>query len=381
MRVAIIGGGIFGAATAAKLTEDGFSICLFERLPGLMQGTTSVANRLHRGFHYPRDEQTARQCIRGFHAFRESFEAAVLPGVFNAYFIAREGSLTSPENFLSFCRRLSLPYREIDPDKFLPSVANVSLGILTGEVMYDPFILNRLLKDRLCTANVEQRFNSEVIDLRRKNGGYEVVTSDGNSDYFDAVVNCCYGDSNRLTARLGHSVQARQYEYVAASVIELDLPQTVSVSVLDGPFMCMLPFGTGREYLLYHVDQGVIAQDTTEFIDRKWLSPATSPFAAVNKDQWFDAQLASCCTFIPALKDCRLKSFVECPRMVQADSDDTDARQSILTEYEPGYIGVFSGKINHSVWVANEIAEMLGTSMATARKISLSARGGISANT
>ena len=131
MRVAIIGGGIFGAATAAKLTEDGFSICLFERLPGLMQGTTSVANRLHRGFHYPRDEQTARQCIRGFHAFGESFEAAVLPGVFNAYFIAREGSLTSPEDFLNFCRRLSLPFREIDPDNQNPYVADCpSIGPL-----------------------------------------------------------------------------------------------------------------------------------------------------------------------------------------------------------------------------------------------------------
>lgn len=364
MRVAIIGGGIFGAMTAAKLAEDGFSICMFERLPGLMQGTTSVANRLHRGFHYPRDDQTARQCMRGFDAFRESFEAAVVPGVFNAYFIANEGSLTSPEDFLNFCRRLSLPFREIDPDKFLPPVTNVSLGILTGEVMYDPFILNRLLKDRLCAASVEQRFHSDVIDIRRQNGGYEIVTSDGNSDYFNAVVNCSYADSNRLTARLGHSVQARQYEYVAASIIELDLPQTVSISVLDGPFMCMLPFGTGSEYLLYHVDQGVIAQDTTEFIDPNWLHPETSPFAAVNKQQWFDDQLASCCMFIPALKDCCLKTFVQCPRMVLADSDDTDARPSILTEYEPGYIGVFSGKINHSVWVANEIAEILRTSVA-----------------
>lgn len=364
MRVAIIGGGIFGAATAAKLSEHGFSICVLERLPGLMQGTTRVANRLHRGFHYPRDEPTVRQCMRGFHAFRENFEAAVLPGVFNAYFIASEGSLTSPEDFLSFCHRLSLPYREIEPSEFLPPVANVSLGILTGEVMYDPFILNRLLQDRLCAAKVEQRFNSDVIDIRHKNGGYEIITSDGNSDHFDAVVNCSYADSNRLTARLGHSIQARQYEYVAASIIEFDLPQTVSISVLDGPFMCMLPFGTGCEYLLYHVDQGVIAQDTTEFIDRNWLSPETSPFAAVNKQQWFDAQLASCCAFIPALKDCRLKTFVQSPRMVPADSDATDARQSILTEHEPGYISVFSGKINHSVWVAEEIAAMLGTPVA-----------------
>jgi hypothetical protein len=49
---------------------------------------------------------------------------------------------------------------------------------------------------------------------------------------------------------------------------------------------------------------------------------------------------------------------------VTAGSDATDARQSILTEHGPGYIGVFSGKVNHSVWVADEIAEMIGTSVA-----------------
>jgi hypothetical protein len=38
----------------------------------------------------------------GFNSFREAFAAAVLPGVFNAYFIAREDSLTSPSNFLEF---------------------------------------------------------------------------------------------------------------------------------------------------------------------------------------------------------------------------------------------------------------------------------------
>ena len=81
---------------------------LFERLPVLMQGTTSLANRLHCGFHYPRHEETARQCMRGFNSFREAFGAAILPGVFNAYFIARENSLTSPSDFLEFCGRMKL---------------------------------------------------------------------------------------------------------------------------------------------------------------------------------------------------------------------------------------------------------------------------------
>jgi L-2-hydroxyglutarate oxidase LhgO len=80
MKIAVIGGGVFGAMTAARLVEVGETVSLFERLPALMQGTTSVANRLHQGFHYPRDDETARQCMRGYEIFKETFAAAILPG-------------------------------------------------------------------------------------------------------------------------------------------------------------------------------------------------------------------------------------------------------------------------------------------------------------
>ena len=69
------------------------------------------------------DEETARQCKRGFTRFKKEFADAVLPVVSNAYFISREGSLTSPSEFLAFCQRMNLPYRQIEPDRFEPREA------------------------------------------------------------------------------------------------------------------------------------------------------------------------------------------------------------------------------------------------------------------
>ena len=281
----------------------------------------SVANRLHFGFHYPRDEETARQCKRGFTRFKKEFADAVLPGVANAYFIAREGSLTSPSEFLAFCQRMNLPYRQIEPDRFEPPVKQVALGIMTDELMYDPWILRRLLSERLLRSAVAVRTDIEVTDIRRVGQAFRLYANDKSSDVFDAVVNCCYADGTWLTARLGHSIEACRYEYAAAAIVELDLPRPVSLSILDGPFMCLLPFGSGGQYLLYHVDHGVIAQQETEFLDRRWLDPDTSPFAPVNKQDWFEAQLASCCEFVPALRSCRLERFVQRPRRILAKSD------------------------------------------------------------
>jgi glycine/D-amino acid oxidase-like deaminating enzyme len=360
MRIAVIGGGVFGTMIAVRLAEFGHSVSLLERLPALMQGTSSLANRLHFGFHYPRDEETARQCKRGFARFKQEFADAVLPGIANAYFIAREGSLTSPSAFLAFCQRMHLPYRQIEPDRFEPPVKQVARWIVTDELMYDPRILRRLLSERLLRSAVAVRTDIEVIDIRRMGKSFRLYANDKSFDVFDAVVNCCYADGTRLTARLGHSIDEFRYEYAAASIVELDLPRAVSLSILDGPFMCLLPFGSGGQYLLYHVAHGRIAQHETDFLDRRWLEPETSPFAQVNKEDWFDAQLASCCEFVPALRTCRLKSFVQGPRRVLAKSDATNARPSIVTDHEPGYLSVFSGKIDHSVWVADEVASRFG---------------------
>src|SRR5262245_32541600 len=108
MNIAIIGGGAFGAMTAIRLAELGQTVSLFEPLPGLMKGASCNANRLHLGFHCPRDEETVRQCMRGCGRFREEFGSAVLDDVTNAYFIASAGSLTSPSDFLAFCSRMGL---------------------------------------------------------------------------------------------------------------------------------------------------------------------------------------------------------------------------------------------------------------------------------
>lgn len=360
MNIAVIGGGVFGAMTAMRLAEFGEQVTLFERLPALMQGTTGIANRVHQGFHYPRHEATARQCMRGFERFKKAFAAAILPGVFNTYFIASEGSLTSPENFLRFCRRMNLNYQEIDANRFQPAVKNVALGLITEEVMYDPVALHRLLSERLLLSRVEVRYGTEVIDIRRDSNRFEILTKGGGSTDFDAVVNCCYADRNRLTAALGYYIEPAQYEYVVIPIVELDLPHLVSISILDGPFMCLLPFGGAGQYLLYHADFGVIAREKAQFVNRQWLDPTMSPFASVNKLAWFKEQLDRCCEFIPALRDCCLKGFIERPRMVLAHSEATDARPSILTQHEQGYISVFPGKVDHSTWVGEEIASGFG---------------------
>ena len=88
VKTAVIGGGVFGATTAIRLAEAGHAVTLYERLPGLLLATSRNGNRLHMGYHYPRDEPTLRQCQKGYERFKREFGEAILGEVANHYFIA-----------------------------------------------------------------------------------------------------------------------------------------------------------------------------------------------------------------------------------------------------------------------------------------------------
>ena len=86
-QIAILGCGIFGAMIALRLSENGFGVTVFEKELECLRGASfNNQNRLHLGFHYPRDVQTAKQCVRGFSRFCEEFSECIVSGFPNLSF-------------------------------------------------------------------------------------------------------------------------------------------------------------------------------------------------------------------------------------------------------------------------------------------------------
>jgi len=74
MKIAIIGAGIFGTISAAFLAQSGHSVHLYESKSQILSGASgNNSNRLHLGFHYPRDLETALQSRQGYEDFRKYF--------------------------------------------------------------------------------------------------------------------------------------------------------------------------------------------------------------------------------------------------------------------------------------------------------------------
>lgn len=354
--VAVIGCGIFGAEIAIRVKSLGLSVSVYEAKKDILSGASANnQNRLHLGFHYPRDLETGRQSIRGFDAFKNKYSKCIQEGFLNAYFISNTKSLTTPSGYLKFCELLGAPYQTISLDDFPVEVLGASTGILCNEVVYDCGILRQLIWQALRRDHVQVELNQRVIRIEKSEGKYRLEFENRPTVLADTVINASYGDINRLTAQLAHTVTEKLYEYTAVPIIQMDIPR-VGVTIMDGPFMTLLPYGRSDNFLLYNVEHSIIAKNVATQIDPNWLMPDMAPFSSVDKHQFFEKMISFCREFVPALATAKIKGFLEGPRMVLAHRDHTDTRPSMVTDYNQSYYTVMAGKIDHCMWVAEELS-------------------------
>lgn len=360
INVVVIGCGIFGAEIALKAKSYGLSVTVYEAKNDILCGASANnQNRLHLGFHYPRDLETGKQSIRGFAAFKQKYAESIQEGFLNAYFVANKGSLTSPDDFLKFCELLGASYKTISPKSFPVAVRSADIGILCEEVVYDCGILRDLIWQHLRRAHVDVVLGERAVKIAKTEDHYRIDFQNQAPVFADVVINASYGDINRLTQQLGHAVTERLFEYTAVPIIKLDMPK-VGITIMDGPFMTILPHGKSENFLLYNVEHTLVAKGISSQMDPAWLMPETAPFSSVDKVQYFKKMIALCKEFVPALEQATMVGFLEGPRMVLARKEDSDARPSIVTGYDnDSYFTVFAGKIDHCMWVADDVGQQI----------------------
>ena len=99
MRMAVIGGGIFGCYTALKLKEDGYDVDIFDKGDILTKTTLNNQHRLHVGFRYPRSMETIEECKSNYDIFLDKFGDCVEFGDENLYLLHND-SVISPDTIM-----------------------------------------------------------------------------------------------------------------------------------------------------------------------------------------------------------------------------------------------------------------------------------------
>jgi len=78
LNIAIVGAGWYGCHLALSLLQAGHEVTLFEATDSTISGASRKnQNRLHLGFHYPRNYPTREQSRDGFEWFQEHYSHLV----------------------------------------------------------------------------------------------------------------------------------------------------------------------------------------------------------------------------------------------------------------------------------------------------------------
>lgn len=241
----IIGSGIYGMYAAKLLAESGQKVLILECEDGPFKRASYVNQaRVHYGYHYPRSYSTALKSSRYFERFCNDFSFAINRRFKKIYAISSRYSLTSGKQFRKFCGQANIPCDEIEPEKYF-NKNTIDAAFETLEYAFDSEKISNYLTDLLMEKlHVEFLFNANVECAEKIGNYYKLQINNG--IYLTAynVLNSTYASTNQLNELFGFETFRIKYEI--AEVILCNVSKNISdvgITVMDGPFFSVMPFG------------------------------------------------------------------------------------------------------------------------------------------
>lgn len=344
MKIAVVGAGLFGITTAYKLAKK-HEVDVYEKETDILMAASSINQfRLHRGYHYPRSPETVDSSIESISSFEEEFQKAIIRNVSHYYCIAKYGSLTTSKNYLDFCERNGLEFKRTNLD--LISKNKIDVCIKVEEHLIDPKKLKGILLKRLQSLNIKLFLG--------KSANPNILKS------YDQVIICTYANINSLIKK----TQRQKYQYEICEKIVVRLPKKFrnkSIVILDGPFMCLDPYGTSGYYLLGNVVHAI------HFTNIGYLPSIPFRFKhLLNKGiitnppfTNFKKFIESAEVFIPSISDAKRIGSMFTVRAVLPNKEKTDERPTIVKRLDEKTVSVFSGKLVNCVFAAQEVEKLI----------------------
>ena len=364
----IIGAGLYGLYAALYCGKKGQKVTVLEIEAAPFTRATYINQaRVHMGYHYPRSLSTAMKSAGYFKRFVEDYGFCIHDSFDQVYATSSHFSWTDAKEFRKFCKSADIPCMDLPVEQyFRPGLCDGAF--LTKEYTYDAHILrDYLLQEIGKLPNVTLLFGREITRIVKKSDCYEVYANHENTEEpYSApfVLNATYASVNQVLRRVeGVETQDFGLKYELCEIILCQVDEklkNVGLTVMDGPFFSIMPFGkTG-----YH------SLTSVTFTPHKTSYDATPQFACVKDGSCNEMWLGNCndCPMRPEsaweymstlarkyMKDdygfVYEKSLFSMKPILKASEID-DSRPTVIKSLEPlgtegpVFISVLSGKIN-----------------------------------
>lgn len=354
----VIGAGFFGLYAAHLLTSAGKRVAIVDVESDSMRRASLINQaRVHLGYHYPRSVHTAMGAGGYFRRFVADFPEAINDRFEKIYAISAQSSFTNAASFRKFCDRIDIPAIAVDPALyFLPGM--VEAAWKTSEFSFDAPTLRSTLTDRIDrTGLVDWFLGTYVSEQSRPSDAYCLTLASGITIETEGVVNATYAGMNGILDIFGQKPVDLKYEL--CEVILTDAAPAlanVGVTVLDGPFFSIMPFG----------DTGMHSLTAVPYTPRSEARGVLPEFPCQSRNPACHPERLENCTSCaarpgsawPLMRQLALKflrpefafsyrTSLFTVKAVPQESEVDDSRPTLLLDSEDhSLVSVFSGKIN-----------------------------------
>jgi hypothetical protein len=359
----IIGAGLYGLYAALFCAGRGESVVVLEYDDSPFKRATYVNQaRVHMGYHYPRSISTAVKSRGYFERFNLDYGFCVHSRFDQIYATSANFSWTDAERFRKFCRDAKIRCDDLEPTRYFKDDM-CDGAFLTDEYTYDAQIFKSYFMDEIKKfSNIKIIFNARISTIKKQNEVFAAFLE--NSEISEIIVapfalNATYAGINQIHAALGFEPFKIKYELCEIILCETnDELRDIGITVMDGPFFSIMPFGKTGLHSLTSVTFTPHFASFSGLPDFKCQSASGGRCAPARLGNCNECpakpESARAYMFNLAKKylkdkyDFKYVASMYSVKPILKASEIDDSRPTVIREYSrnPTFISVLSGKIN-----------------------------------
>lgn len=356
----IIGAGLYGLYSALFCARLGQNVLVLECDDAPFKRATYINQaRVHMGYHYPRSISTAVKSRGYFDRFNNDYGFCVHSEFDQVYATSSNFSWTNAEQFKKFCNDANIMCEDEPVSRYFKD-GMCDGAFLTKEYTYDA----QILKDYFLTElekykGVTILYSAVITAIENTGSVYSVTLQDSSAYCTPFLLNATYAGVNQILKMLSLEPFGIKYELCEIILCTVsDKLKNTGITVMDGPFFSIMPFGK----------TGLHSLTSVTFTPHMTSYESVPHFPCQGKSNGFcSPQRLGNCNDCPAkpqsawpymsnlahkyLKDSLgfeyVSSLYSMKPILKASEID-DSRPTVIKKFSenPTFVSVLSGKIN-----------------------------------